>query len=124
VANMMKLKGNTMFDFKKAKRRGFTLLEVMITVLIISVLLAISIPNFLKSRHSAQTKTCLTNLYHIAHAKEQLIAEKKLDSESSVTWNDLIPNMIKTKPICPAGGSYTIGEAAEVPTCTIEDHSL
>lgn len=121
---MIKPKVVIMLEFRKAKTRGFTLLEVMITVLIISILLAIAIPNFLKSRHSAQTKTCLSNLYQISHAKEQLIAEKKFGDSGTITWNDLVPSLIKEKPACPAGGTYTIGGVDELPTCTIEDHSL
>lgn len=105
-------------------RRGFTLIEVLLTVAVISTLLAIAIPNFLKARTSAHTKTCLTNLWHISHAKEQYAAEEKLGDGHTIEWNDLVPDLLKAKPSCPADGIYTIGNVGSVPTCSVEGHEL
>ncbi|MEN6416429.1 MAG: prepilin-type N-terminal cleavage/methylation domain-containing protein [Armatimonadota bacterium] len=105
-------------------QNGFTLLEVMITVTIIGVLMAIAIPNYISSRNNARTKTCLSNLQHIERAKEQLAAEDKLEDGESIAWGDLVPNLIKSQPVCPAGGTYTIGAVGISPKCSIEGHSL
>ncbi|MHB9036528.1 MAG: competence type IV pilus major pilin ComGC [Armatimonadota bacterium] len=105
-------------------RRGFTLIEIMVTVLIIAVLLAIAIPNFITSRNSARTKTCMTNLSHILHAKEQIAAEEKLNNGDTVEWGDLTPDFLKVQPSCPADGDYTIGAIGETPRCSVDGHSL
>ncbi|MCE5323838.1 prepilin-type N-terminal cleavage/methylation domain-containing protein [bacterium] len=105
-------------------RRGFTLIEVLLAVAIIGILLTIGIPNFLKARTSSHTKTCLTNLWHISHAKEEYAAEEKLSNGQSVEWNDLVPALLKSKPSCPASGEYTIGKVGETPQCNIDEHVL
>ena len=105
-------------------RRGFTMIEIMVTVLIIAVLLAIAIPNFINSRNSARAKTCMTNLSHISHAKEQLAAENKLNDGDTVDWGDLTPDFLKGHPTCPSDGDYTIGVVGQTPLCSVEGHSL
>ncbi|MCL6624082.1 MAG: prepilin-type N-terminal cleavage/methylation domain-containing protein, partial [Fimbriimonadales bacterium] len=56
---------------KNRRRKGFTLVEIMIVVLIIGILLAIAIPNFMRARETSRTKSCISNLRQIDAAKEQ-----------------------------------------------------
>ena len=51
------------------RRKGFTLVEIMIVVAIIGMLAAIAIPSFMKSRSEARKSTCVNNLRLIDHAK-------------------------------------------------------
>lgn len=105
----------------KRNRSGFTLVEIMIVVAIIAILAAIAIPNFVKSRTESQKNACIANLKQIQGAKEQsLLAGTGLTD--AVLFGS--QGYIKTKPTCPAGGTYTTGEADADPTCTITDHKL
>lgn len=105
-------------------RRGFTLFEIMVTVLILGILMAIAIPNLLNSRNSANTKTCLTNLRHIEQAKEQYATDEKKRDGDAVTWSDLVPGLLKSKPVCQGGGTYNINALGSDPECSVTGHVL
>lgn len=49
-------------------RRAFTLAEVMIVVVIIAIILAVAIPNYLKSGKVSQKTACMANLERIDSA--------------------------------------------------------
>ena len=61
----------------KRAHQGFTLVEIMIVVLIIGILLAIAVPNFIKARESSRAKSCVANLKQIESAKEQWAMDTK-----------------------------------------------
>ncbi|MCE5200308.1 MAG: prepilin-type N-terminal cleavage/methylation domain-containing protein [Armatimonadota bacterium] len=107
-----------------ARKRGFTLIEMVIVVVVLAILLAMAIPNFLKSRENTRARSCIANLHQILSAKEQLTAEKKLKTGDSVAWSDLTPNYIKVQPKCPAGAVYNIQPIGTNPTCLAAGHEL
>src|SRR5437660_11585723 len=96
----------------KKARRGFTLVEIMIVVLIIGILLAIAVPNFVKARETSRAKSCVANLKQIEAAKEQWAMDNKV-APTGVTpaTTDLYGSTayIKNTPACPSGGSYPLG---------------
>jgi prepilin-type N-terminal cleavage/methylation domain-containing protein len=108
----------------KRARKGFTLVEIMIVVLIIGILLAIAIPNFVKARDTSRTKACIANLKQIDAAKEQYAMDQKLNNGGTVASGDLAPAYIKSWPACPAGGTYTVNVVGTNPTCNQPNHVL
>jgi prepilin-type N-terminal cleavage/methylation domain-containing protein len=107
--------------------RGFTLIEIMIVVLIMGILLAVAIPNFLKARENTRTKTCISSLRLISGAKEQWAMDFKKSASDTPTPDDLTKEgassgkYLREWPSCPRGGDYVagIGPVGAEPTCSI-----
>ncbi|MFN3651246.1 MAG: competence type IV pilus major pilin ComGC [Armatimonadota bacterium] len=102
-------------------RRGFTLVEIMIVVLIIGILLAIAVPQFFQARDNARAKTCQHNLKQILGAKERWAMETNQAADATPTWDDLVipGRFLNRQPECPSDGDYEINPLDEVPTCSI-----
>jgi len=106
---------------QKQNRSGFTLIEIMISVLLIGLLATIAIPNFIRSRKTAQTNACISNLRTIDYAIQQWAIEQKQAANASVQFSD-ISSYLKNSTICPAGGasfadSYLISSVGTEPSC-------
>src|SRR5947199_9113018 len=92
-----------MWRLLRRDRRAFTLVEIMIVVLIIGILLAIAIPNFIRARETSRAKSCQANLQQIDSAKEQWAMDNKKTTGDTPVDTDLAPTYIKTYPSCPSG---------------------
>jgi len=68
---------------------GFTIVEIMIVLAVIGLLLAIAIPNFLKSRDASQLTVVYNNLHAIETAKDQWALENKKGTGVSIGLQDL-----------------------------------
>jgi type II secretory pathway pseudopilin PulG len=93
----------------------------MIVVLIIGILLAIAVPNFIRARESSRAKSCVSNLKQIDSAKEQWAMDNKKTSADSPTATDLYgtDKYVKQTPACPASGTYTINAVGTGPACSV-----
>lgn len=73
--------------------------------------------------HPPKTSVCLQNLQIIKIAKYEWASEYNKTSTSVPTWDDLRPYMpaefSNSIPRCQDGGTYTIGQIGEEPTCSI-----
>ncbi len=113
-------------------RSGFTLVEVMITVAIIAILLAVAIPSLTGYRKGAEREGCKDQMRSILSAIEQARLERDTDVldavEDSGTIDALVTGTsggnfrnryLPEAMTCPSGGSYTISHVEDSDTWTV-----
>jgi competence protein ComGC len=100
-------------------------LGIALSLVVLPILLAIAIPNFVKARQFEKTNACIQNLRQIDNAKQQWALENKQEPTDTPTVDD-IKVYIKGPqfPDCPEGGTYQINPVGKDPTCSIPDHRL
>jgi prepilin-type N-terminal cleavage/methylation domain-containing protein len=110
----------------QASRRGFTLIEILIVISILGLLLAIAVPNFVKTRTNAQRQICIENLAQIESAKQIWGVEVGRTYGDTPQDAELIgPTLyIKEKPRCPAGGNYRFNAIGTTAACDVNGHVL
>ena len=93
---------------KMMNKKGFSLVELMIVVVIMGILIAVAIPLYGAITTNANNKTCATNIKTIKTAAANYYAS--YDQTAIGTDDDLLGLMEdKTKlPECPVGGAYDI----------------
>lgn len=81
--------------FKKRKKKGFTLIELIIVIAIIAILAAMAIPKFGEIRESANQKTDIATAKNIATAVAAAYADdSSLTKSASVSKTDKIGGKI------------------------------
>lgn len=108
---------------KRNTRKGFTLVEIMIVVLIIGILLAIAVPNFITARQNSRAQTIIANLEQIEAAKEQCAMNDGLSVGDTCTT---MANFMKNWPVSwPVSGAVanetTIGTESTFRGRTADD---
>ncbi len=106
--------------FQMTRRKGFTLVEIMIVVLIIGILLGVAVPQFMMARDRTRVRACLRNLTEIDNAKSRWAMENSLPGTSTPTQAQLAPIFIKGMfPVCPTAGTYTVNMVDNEPSCSV-----
>ncbi len=91
---------------KAQAQRGFTLIEVMITVAIIGVLSAIAYPSYLSYIARANRSAVQSFMYKVANKQEQYMLDRRSYATTLAALNLALPNEVT--------GKYVIEEPIEV----------
>ena len=137
-----------MFKFLKSKK-GFTLVELMIVVVIMAILVAVAVPIYSAVTSNARKKTCAGNCREITgqlnsffmgktisktgtltvtYATDTEVADVTSDDTSFIADTEF-EKLFSELPYCPAGGNITVAVADEVDsykftaTCDFEGHA-
>lgn len=108
-------------------RKGFSLIELMIVMVIIAIVLAIALPNYFKSGTISQKAVCIANLEKIDAAVDQWVLDNHRPPGYTLSESDeeeVYANYVKGgKPKCPSSGEYAIHAVGSVPqvTCSHEN---
>jgi hypothetical protein len=101
-------------------------ISIALSVLMIPLMLAIAIPNFVKARETAQRNACINNLRSLDGATQQWALEYSKPDDAVPTFAELDRFFKGATSLftCPAGGTYTLGPVSGKPTCSVPGHAL
>jgi type IV pilus assembly protein PilA len=89
-----------------ANRKGFTLVELLVVVLIIAILAAIALPLYLSAVNDSQVKTARANMQTIANAVQ---AYRVRTGQYTTSFTNLSGDLGNTTgPTGPGSRTYTI----------------
>jgi hypothetical protein len=99
--------------------------SIGLSMLLVPMMMAIAIPNFVKARNTSMQNACINNLRQIDAAKHEWALENGKKDDAVPTESDLTPYFKNHQmPHCIAGGIYIIGAITNPPTCSITGHKL
>jgi len=93
-------------------KKGFTLVELLVVLVVIGILVALILPNTLAAIRQANNKECASNLRSIDTAIQMCYSEKR-DWDACDTLAELTAgNFLDQDPVCSFGVAYAIEDAA------------
>ena len=109
-------------------RRWLVVAIVAIATLLVTGLYFLPISYYNGDRSTPPDRACINNLRLIDGAIQEWALEHN-KTNGPVTWNDVLPYLGREGtntplPHCPSGGTYTLHNIEDPPTCSIRGHAL
>jgi hypothetical protein len=108
-------------------RRGRSPVYLFLGLSWLLLILAIALPGVVPARPLAQKNSCIANLKQIELAKHSWNLDGGQPTNAVPTVADLAAFLKgSVMPVCPAGGTYTLGAVNEPPHCSLAErgHAL
>ncbi|MFH1453807.1 MAG: prepilin-type N-terminal cleavage/methylation domain-containing protein [Armatimonadota bacterium] len=96
----------------RKKRKGFTLIELMIVIAIIAILAAILVPNFLRARAQGNVTACKSNVKNMGTAQEMYATDNSGLYAATLASLTTPISYLQTLPTCPSSGAYDLSTVA------------
>jgi len=103
-----------MLTRKMRAKRGFTMVELLVVIIIIAVLVAIALPKYLAAIYTARVRSCQANMKIINTAAQAYFAQNK-------AWPTEVNNMLDPSvPGADVPAGMKGGQLTEVPICPFD----
>jgi prepilin-type N-terminal cleavage/methylation domain-containing protein len=103
-----------MLTKKMRTKRGFTMVELLVVIIIIAVLVAIALPKYFAAIYTARVRSCQANMKIINTAAQAYFAQNK-------TWPTEVANMLDPSvPGANVPAGMKGGQLTEVPVCPFD----
>lgn len=96
----------------RATRRAFTLVEMLIVVLILSILMAVAMPLYLSAITTSEKRTARSNLHTLINASQAYRLRTGAYTSNST---DLLQNELNNWPVGPGATAYTLYTTGNLP---------
>jgi hypothetical protein len=103
-------------------------LIISVAIALVGVFVFVVIPVYVRSHNVPSAAPCVNRLMQIDAAKQEWAFEHNKTTNDVPTWDDIYPYLwsgftnswfTNGRPVCPEGGSYTLGRVGVPPTCSI-----
>jgi len=108
----------------RSSRKGFTLIELVVVIVILGILAAVAVPKFVDLSDKAKEQACKANRGAIASACTMYYASLAANGSTPAfptAYTDTGLYADGTVPTCPGGGTYTYNATTGKVTCS--EHS-
>ena len=97
----------------RRSRCGFTLVELLVVVLVLSVLMAVAAPLYVSTVSDSRKKTCRANMQTIANTVQAArVRTNAADYGALITAGVTTTSLtdLQAVPVCPNAGAYTLAQ--------------